>query len=146
MIGSLLKAAAYSKAPKTTFTALHPKQAARLKKLEWDMKHAYAPRLTALGVALLALPIGIVLGRLTAHRSEPQRGPRVNPNARRTGWPDEVGARGSRTAYQDETPRGYETDAPRAAARGHFRTASRAGTTAETTVRTTATGTVPPER
>lgn len=143
MIGSLIKAVAYSQAPKTTFTALHPKEAARLKKFEWDMKHAYAPRVTALGVALLALPIGILLGRLTARRSEAQRGPRVNPGARRTGWPDEVSARRSRP-YADETPRGYETDAPRAAARDHFRTASNAGTTATGTAGTTAGGTVPP--
>jgi hypothetical protein len=128
MIGSLLKAAAYSKAPKTTFAALHPKQAAHLKKLEWDMKHAYAPRVTALGVALLALPIGILLGRLTAGRGAPQgRGPRVNPNARRTGWPDEVSARAPIDGFH------MEMEPARPAARDRVRT----------TTGTTATGTAP---
>lgn len=140
MIGSLIKAFAYTKAPKTTYAALHPKNAARLKKLEWDMKHAYAPRLTALGVAAVALPLGIVLGRLTAgRRSEPQRGPRVNPNARRTGWPDEVGARPDAREWDDDMPHGYETDAPRA----HMQAKARARSTTGTTTRSTTTGTAP---
>jgi hypothetical protein len=136
MIGSLLKATAYSKAPRTTFSVLHPKEAARLKKLDWDMKHAYAPRVAALGVALLALPIGVLLGRLTARRHEPARGPRVNPNVRRTGWPDEVGARGPAGEVDDHAPLGYEAAPPRPAARGRPRSAG-------TTARTTATGTAP---
>jgi hypothetical protein len=136
MIGSLLKAVAYSKAPRTTFTMLHPKEAARLKKFDWDMKHAYAPRVTALGVAALALPLGMVLGRLTARRSSSERGPRVNPNTRRTGWPDEVGARGPARKSEDHAPLGYEAAPPRPAARGRVRNTG-------TTVRTTAAGTAP---
>lgn len=62
MIRSILKMAAYSKAPKTTFTVMHPGKALKMKKFGWDMKHAYAPRVTALGAAALALPIGLWLG------------------------------------------------------------------------------------
>lgn len=62
MIGTALKLIAYSKAPKTTFTVRHPVKAVRLKKLGWDMKHAYAPRIAAIGAAALALPIGMWLG------------------------------------------------------------------------------------
>lgn len=63
MIGTLLKAMAYSKAPRTTFTVLHPARAVQFRKLKWDMRHAPAPRLTAVGGAALALPIGLWLGR-----------------------------------------------------------------------------------
>ena|SRR5690606_34193224 len=63
MIGALFKAIAYSKAPRTTFSVLHPGSAVRLRKFKWDMRHAYAPRVTALGAAALALPIGLWLGR-----------------------------------------------------------------------------------
>jgi hypothetical protein len=63
MVRSLLKMVAYRKAPRTTFAVMHPKTAVRLKKFGWDMKHAYAPRVTALGAAVLALPIGLWLGR-----------------------------------------------------------------------------------
>lgn len=63
MIGSLLKAIAYSKAPKTTFALLHPEPAFQLKKMPYDLRNAYAPRLTAVATLLIALPIGILLGR-----------------------------------------------------------------------------------
>jgi hypothetical protein len=63
MIGTLFKAIAYSKAPRATFTMLHPAKAVRYRKFRWDMRHAYAPRVTALGAAALALPIGLWLGR-----------------------------------------------------------------------------------
>lgn len=66
MIGTLLKAVAYSKAPRTTFTVLHPARAVQFRKLKWDMRHAPAPRLTAVGAAVLALPIGLWLGRRSA--------------------------------------------------------------------------------
>jgi hypothetical protein len=46
---------------------MHPKQSARLAKTRWDLRHAYAPRLTAIGAAALALPVGILIGRL-GHR------------------------------------------------------------------------------
>ncbi|HEX2167338.1 MAG TPA: hypothetical protein VHG09_08935 [Longimicrobiales bacterium] len=63
MIGTLFKAVAYSKAPRATFTMLHPGKAVRFRKFQWDMRHAYAPRVTALGAAALALPVGLWLGR-----------------------------------------------------------------------------------
>ena len=75
MIGTLLKAVAYSKAPRTTFTVLHPARAVQFRKLKWDMRHAPAPRLTAVGAAALALPIGLWLGRRSA-------APSARPNGR----------------------------------------------------------------
>ena len=60
---ALLKAAAYSRAPRLTFTLLHPKQAAQLKKLPFDLRTAYAPRIAAVVAAAVALPVGFVLGR-----------------------------------------------------------------------------------
>ena len=63
MIGTLLRVFAYSKAPRTTFTMLHPTKAVLFRKFQWDMRHAYAPRVTALGAAALALPVGLWLGR-----------------------------------------------------------------------------------
>jgi hypothetical protein len=67
MIRTIAKAIAYSKAPRTTFAVLHPGKAVRYRKFKWDMRHAYAPRVTALGAAALALPIGLWLGR---HRGD----------------------------------------------------------------------------
>lgn len=63
MIRTLLRAIAYSKAPRTTFAVMHPGKAVRFRKFQWDMKNAYAPRVTALGAAALALPVGLWLGR-----------------------------------------------------------------------------------
>ncbi|MFW5951758.1 MAG: hypothetical protein ACOCVZ_06570 [Gemmatimonadota bacterium] len=63
MLRTIAKTVAYTKAPKATFAVLHPKRAVRLKKLKYDMRHAYAPRITAVGAAALALPIGYLLGR-----------------------------------------------------------------------------------
>jgi hypothetical protein len=68
MIGTLLKVLAYSKAPRTTFTMLHPTKAVLFRKFQWDMRHAYAPRVTALGAAALALPVGLWLGRRSRSR------------------------------------------------------------------------------
>jgi hypothetical protein len=72
MIRTAVKTYAYRKAPKTTFAVLHPKQAVRLRKMRWDMRHAYAPRVAALGVLAVALPIGYALGRLAGngHRAD----------------------------------------------------------------------------
>jgi hypothetical protein len=67
MVGTVLKLFAYSKAPKTTFTVRHPVKAVRLKKMQWDMRHAYAPRIAALGAAVLALPVGLWLGSRNGH-------------------------------------------------------------------------------
>lgn len=85
MIGTLLRAIAYSKAPRATFTVMHPGKAVRFRKFQWDMKHAYAPRVTALGAAALALPVGLWLGR--------RRGERPN-GAAETGWqPSDIAGR-----------------------------------------------------
>jgi hypothetical protein len=70
MIRTLFKAIAYSKAPRTTFAMLHPGKAVRYKKFKWDMRHAYAPRITALSAAAVALPLGLWLGRHRAERPE----------------------------------------------------------------------------
>ncbi|HEX6132902.1 MAG TPA: hypothetical protein VFZ24_02890 [Longimicrobiales bacterium] len=69
MIGTLLKAVAYSKAPRTTFSVLHPAKAVLFRKFQWDMRHAHAPRVTAIGAAALALPLGMWLGRKRARRA-----------------------------------------------------------------------------
>lgn len=64
MVGTIARMYLYSKAPKTAFAVLHPRQTARVAKMKWDFRHSYAPRLAAVGVALLALPAGYLLGRV----------------------------------------------------------------------------------
>jgi hypothetical protein len=64
MIGAIARTLAYAKAPRTTFTVLHPKRAVKLRKLKWDFRHAYAPRVAAVGAAAVALPLGFALGRM----------------------------------------------------------------------------------
>ncbi len=75
MLGTLLKGYAYTQNPKLTFTALHPVKALQLRKMEYDLEHAYAPRLTAIAAAAVALPLGVWLGRqwerATARRRQP---------------------------------------------------------------------------
>jgi hypothetical protein len=68
MVGTLLKAFAYYKAPRLTYTVRHPKNAARLAKTGWDLKHAWAPRATGIAAAAIALPIGYLIGRMTTRR------------------------------------------------------------------------------
>ena len=63
MLGTLLKGYAYTRNPKLTFTTLHPVKALQLRKMEYDLEHAYAPRLTAIAAAAVALPLGVWLGR-----------------------------------------------------------------------------------
>ena len=70
MLATAFKLIAYSKAPRTTFTVRHPVKAVRLKKMQWDMRHAYAPRIAALGAAVLALPIGLWLGTRNGRHAE----------------------------------------------------------------------------
>lgn len=67
MIGTIARTYAYARAPRTTFTVLHPKKALKARFLKWDLRHGYAPRLAALGAVALALPLGYVLGRVTAN-------------------------------------------------------------------------------
>jgi hypothetical protein len=72
MIGKLFKLYAYSKAPRTTFSVLHPRTSAQLAHARYDMKHGWAPRASAVGAALIALPIGYLIGKATRRpRAEP---------------------------------------------------------------------------
>ena len=84
---ALLKAAAYSQAPRLTFGVLHPKQAAQLKKLPFDLRTAYAPRLVAVLAAALALPAGVAIGRALERRAQA----RPTPARRTTGLGDVPG-------------------------------------------------------
>jgi hypothetical protein len=68
MVGTLLKAFAYYKAPRLTYTVRHPKHAARLAKTGWDLKHAWAPRATGIAAAAIALPLGYMIGRMSTRR------------------------------------------------------------------------------
>ncbi len=63
MIRMLLKLFAYTQAPKTTFSLLHPVKAAQLVKTPFDLRTAYAPRLTALAAALLVGPLAYRIGK-----------------------------------------------------------------------------------
>ena len=65
MVGTLLKAFAYYKAPRLTYTVRHPRNAARLAKTGWDLKHAWAPRATGIAAAAIALPLGYIVGRMS---------------------------------------------------------------------------------
>lgn len=73
MIAELAKAVAYAKVPRLTFAVLHPRQAAQLKKVPFDLRTAYAPRLTAIGAALIAFPLGVALGVSIARGSRASR-------------------------------------------------------------------------
>ncbi len=81
MIGTLLKGIAYSRAPKATVRILHPKEAAQLKVLPYDLRYGYAPRVAAVVAAAVALPLGILIGRelerRVRRRQARQRSPRV---------------------------------------------------------------------
>ena len=86
MITTLHKGIAYSRAPKATFRILHPKEAAQLKVLPYDLRYGYAPRLAAIVAAGVALPLGILIGRelerRVRRRQARQRSPRVGGRAR----------------------------------------------------------------
>lgn len=76
MIRTLLKLLAYSHAPRTTFAARHPITAAQLVKTPFDLRTAYAPRLTAVATALVVAPIAYRLGRRSGEGTlfTPRRG------------------------------------------------------------------------
>lgn len=63
MIRTIAKTFAYTKAPRKTFTVLHPRRAAKLRRLKHDLRHAYAPRIAAASAAAVAIPLGFLLGR-----------------------------------------------------------------------------------
>lgn len=65
MVGRALKVFAYAKAPRATFALRHPREAIRIQKTRWAMRYTAAPRIAAVGTALVALPLGLLLGRLT---------------------------------------------------------------------------------
>jgi hypothetical protein len=74
MIGKMLKMIAYTKAPKATFAVLHPRTTAKMVRTRRDLKHGYAPRISAVGAALVALPLGYLAGRLMKRdRPQPQQ-------------------------------------------------------------------------
>ena len=69
MIGKVIKYYAIARAPKLAYSVTHPKNAARLAKTGWDLKHAWAPRMAGAAAAALALPLGYMLGRMSTARS-----------------------------------------------------------------------------
>ncbi len=66
MLGTLLKAYAYLRAPRATAATLHPVKTAQWLKVPFDLKTAYAPRLTALATAVVVGPLAFRLGRRSA--------------------------------------------------------------------------------
>lgn len=70
MWSKTLKAVAYAKAPRATFTLSHPRTALRLKALEYQMRHTAAPRIAGIAAAAVALPLGILLGAKLNGRKE----------------------------------------------------------------------------
>ena len=81
MLKTLAKGYAYSHHPRLTFAALHPEEAIHLKHLEYDLRHAYAPRLVGVVAVAVALPLGIWIGRRWA---EARSGERVAPAPKRS--------------------------------------------------------------
>lgn len=77
MIRTFLTLFAYFQAPKTTFSLLHPVKAAQLVKTPFDLKTAYAPRLTAVATALLVGPLAYRVGKRAGE------GTLFSPGARR---------------------------------------------------------------
>jgi hypothetical protein len=76
MLGKLLKTYAYTQKPKTTFALLHPVRLAQLVKVPFDLKTAYAPRMTALATALLVAPLAYRLGKRAGEGTLLVPGPR----------------------------------------------------------------------
>lgn len=63
MIGGLLKLLAYTQAPRTTFSFLHPVAAAQVVKTPFDLRTAYAPRIAVVATALLVGPLAYRVGK-----------------------------------------------------------------------------------
>ena len=57
-----------TRAPAEREGALFAALPAQLAHARYDMKHGWAPRATAVGAALIALPLGYLVGRLMANR------------------------------------------------------------------------------
>ena len=77
MLKTLAKGYAYSHHPRLTFAALHPEEALHLRKMEYDLRHAYAPRLVGVIAVAVALPLGIWIGRRWAKAGAEERIPRA---------------------------------------------------------------------
>jgi hypothetical protein len=73
MFDQMAKLVAYGKAPATTFQVLHPVEAMRLRLLPFEVRHGYGVRLALIAGALVAFPLGMVVG-LRRGRS-PRRSP-----------------------------------------------------------------------
>jgi hypothetical protein len=69
MLRNLIKLFAYSNFPKTTFAVRHPGDAARLVRMRRNVRHTMKSQTTAgIGAALIAIPVGYVIGRLVQKR------------------------------------------------------------------------------
>jgi hypothetical protein len=99
VLKTLAKGYAYTHRPQLTFAALHPKEAAHLKKMEWDMRHAYAPRLAGAIALTVALPLGIWIGRRWERVAAAKR------EARARGRADVVRRAAARRAEPPRPPR-----------------------------------------
>lgn len=78
MIGKVIKYYAIARAPKLAYSLTHPKNAARLAKAGWDLKHAWAPRMTGVAALAVALPLGYLIGR--ASKLDGPRRPHETPH------------------------------------------------------------------
>lgn len=76
MLKKIAKAVAYTKAPKTTFVLRHPRKALRAKAFQYQLRHSPAPRVTGLAAALVALPVGFLLGKKLANGGNGRKGRR----------------------------------------------------------------------
>jgi hypothetical protein len=86
MLGLLLKALAYRAAPRATLAVLHPKAAAQLEAVPFELRHGLAPRLAAAAAAAVALPVGILIGiALEQSRAERETSRRRRPGGRSRG-------------------------------------------------------------
>jgi hypothetical protein len=79
MIGKVVKYYAIAQAPKLAYSISHPKNAARLAKTGWDLKHAWAPRITGVAALAVALPLGYLLGRMTRDEHRPRMASSTQP-------------------------------------------------------------------
>ena len=68
MIGKIAKVLAMKHAPRAAASIMHPRATARLAHTKYVLKHGYAPRITAVGAALLAVPVGFLIGQMMTKR------------------------------------------------------------------------------